>query len=90
MTDTEATAAATDAPRKELTAEQEVNRVLYRAVARALARMETGEGDFKTQWNEGRTKYVNDARKLAKALRKERVTLTVEPKPAGEAPDPED
>ncbi len=84
MTDTEA-----DAPKKDVSPEQEVNRILYRAVARGLARLDVGEGDFKTTWTEGRTKYINDARKLTKALRKERVALTVEPKPSG-VPDPED
>ena len=87
-TDTETETAAA----KDPTPGQEANRILYRAIARGLARMDADKGNLKSVWNDGRTKYINDARKLAKALKKERVTLTVAPKAddADAAEDSED
>ncbi len=87
MTDTEATPAET--VKKETSPEQEANKIVVRALARALARMDAGKGDLKTVWTEGRAKYIDEGRKLAKALRKERVTLTVEPQ-ADATPNPDD
>lgn len=74
MTDTEATA---DKP--EATPEQAAQRASIKAMARALMKLE-GNGsreELKARWDEGKSKYTGDARKLVKALARDGVTLTV-------------
>lgn len=73
MTDTEAAK-----PKKQVTPEQQAARKATRSVARALARTESkaGETEFKATWDEKKSHYTGEARKLVRALAREGLTIT--------------
>lgn len=77
MTDTEATA------KKAISPERKEQNKTTRLLARSMARLDhdgTRE-EFAAKWEESKTEYLAEAKKLTKALAREGVTLVPGPKP---------